>query len=124
MMSSSSAMELAPAHPEAAQDQPAAIDGRHPQQKRSAGDEEIADQRQHGDAEADRNKGTTEPQAGDAVDQHEIDRPERAHLARPEMAKHRAAQQAEAKEEQKGDRHPAVEAAPGGSGKLEHADRD
>src|SRR6266481_3099730 len=98
MMSSSSAIELAPAHPEAAEKEPAAIDGGHPQQKRSAGDKEIADQRQHGDAKADRDKGTAEPQAGDAVDQHEINRPEGAHLARPEMAEHRAAQQAEAKE--------------------------
>src|SRR5579862_9298585 len=60
MMSSSSAISN-PAHPEAAQDQPAAVDGGHPQQKRAAGDEEIANQRQDGDTEPDGNKGAAEP---------------------------------------------------------------
>src|SRR3954447_24646326 len=84
-MSSSSAMALTPAHPETAQHQPAAVDKRHPQIEPVAC-EEIADQRQRGDAEADRDKGVARPQPGDGIDEHEIDRPERPQLTRREMA--------------------------------------
>src|ERR1700728_3587777 len=89
-----------PAHPEAGENQSASIDGRHPQQKRGTLDEEIADQRQHDDGKTDGNESTAEPKPGDAVEQHEIDRPERAELAWPEMAQHHAAQDAETIEQQ------------------------
>src|SRR5271169_1324737 len=121
MMSSSSAIALVPAHPETTENEPAAVDHRHPHQETETGNEEIADQRQRGDAKADRDKSITEPQACDAVDQHEIDRPERTHLARPKMAEHRAAQQTEGEEQHKGDSHPDIEAASGGSWNLKHA---
>jgi hypothetical protein len=63
-MSSSSAIRSDPAHPQPAQNEPAAIDEGHPQRDRFA-DEEIADQRQRGNAKADRDKRVAEPQAGD-----------------------------------------------------------
>ncbi len=50
----------APAHPEAAQHKPAAIDHRHPQLEPGA-DEEIADKRQRGDAKADRHEREPDP---------------------------------------------------------------
>src|ERR1700675_2125975 len=84
MMSSSSAMALAPAHPEAAQHQPAAIDEGHPQVERAA-DEEIADQRQRNDGKTDRYERLPDPQSENGIEQHEIDRPECSHLARREM---------------------------------------
>src|SRR5580693_3801566 len=62
MTSSSSAITLVPPHPEPAQDESAAIDGGHPQQETESADEEIADQRQHGDAKADSDKGMAEPE--------------------------------------------------------------
>src|ERR1700676_4975279 len=62
MMSSSLAIALAPAHPEAPDDHPAAIDHRHPQIEPTA-DKEIAYQRQRRDAEPDRDKGETDPQS-------------------------------------------------------------
>src|SRR6185369_15267211 len=94
MMSSSSATSD-PAHPEPAQDQAATIDSSHPQQECTAGNEEIADQCQQGDAKPDDHEDAAEPQTGDTIEQHEIDRPEGAHLARPEMAEHGARQHAE-----------------------------
>src|SRR5712664_387908 len=81
MMSSSSAMALAPAHPQPAEDEPAAVDECHPQVKRGA-DEEIADQRQHGDSATNRDKGVADPEACNRIEQHEINRPERSLLAR------------------------------------------
>src|SRR3954453_17474554 len=84
MISSSSAIALAPAHPETTEHQPAAVDHCHPQIEPVAG-EEIADQRQRGDADADRDKGVTEPESDDGVDHHEIDRPERVHLPWPQV---------------------------------------
>src|SRR3954447_19663122 len=109
MMSSSSAIALAPAHPEAAQDQSAAVDKGHPQIEPVAG-EEIADQRQHGDAEADRDKGISGPQSGDGIDQHEINRPERPELARRQMAEP-TAKYSECDEQRERRKHPQVEGA-------------
>src|SRR2546430_6111261 len=91
MMSSISAIALAPAHPQAAEHQPAAIDKGHPQVEPVA-DEEIADQCERADAKADRDERVAEPEPGDDVEQHEIDRPERAHLARREAAEHAGAE--------------------------------
>jgi hypothetical protein len=54
-------------------------------------------------------KARPEPQPGNAVEQHEIDRPECAELARPEMAEHAAAQDAEGVEHQERGKHPKVE---------------
>src|SRR6476646_2179473 len=89
MTSSSSAMASGPPHPEAAEDQSAAIDEGHPEIEAAAG-VEIADrcQRRHG--KADHDEGIAEPEPGDAVEQHEIDRPERAQLPRAEMAENAA----------------------------------
>src|SRR5436190_18985191 len=87
MMSSSSAIALVPAHPQAAEHQPAAIDERHPRVEPVA-EPEIADQRQRADGKAEGDKGVPEPEPGDDVKQHEIDRPERAHLARGKVAEH------------------------------------
>src|SRR4051794_11579226 len=72
MISSSSAMS-APPHPEAAEHQPAAVDKGHPQLEPVA-DQEIADQRQRADAKTDHDKGVSEPEPGDDIEQHEIDR--------------------------------------------------
>src|SRR5437879_6795613 len=60
MMSSNSAIALAPAHPEPAKDEPTAIDYCHPRLEPVA-DEEIPDQRQRGDADTDHDKGITDP---------------------------------------------------------------
>src|SRR5271168_77210 len=94
MMSSSSATGSAPSHPEAAEDESAAIDHGHPRLEPVA-DEEIADQGQRDDTETDRDKGRSDPQPDHAVDQHEIDRPERPHLTRRKMAEHAGAEIAE-----------------------------
>jgi hypothetical protein len=53
---------LDPPHPEAAEDQAAAVDEGHPERKRLA-DIEEADQRQRGDDDADRDGRGAEPQA-------------------------------------------------------------
>src|ERR1044072_6593255 len=98
MSASSPAIASAPAHPQPAQNEPAAVDDGHPQLEPVAR-EEVADQGQRGDTEADRDKGIAEPQAGNDVDQHEIDLPERAQLPRREMAKP-AAKHAERDEQQ------------------------
>src|SRR5438445_2651836 len=105
MMSSSSAIALAPAHPEPAEDEPAAIDERHPQVERAA-EEEITDQRQHGDTEANGHECVAYPQSGDGIDHHEIDRPEGSHLARREMAEPDADEYSEDDEQQECDQHP------------------
>src|SRR5258705_13060665 len=97
MMSSSSAMALAPAHPQAAEHQPAAIDERHPEVEPVA-DPEIAHQRERADGKADRDKGMSNPEPSDDVEQHEIDRPERAHLTRRELAEHAGAEETEGEE--------------------------
>src|ERR1700722_5165039 len=109
MMSSSSAIGLDPAHPEAAEDQPAAIDGGHPQKKGGAFDEEITDQRQHDDAKTDDDEGAAEPEPGDTVEKHEVDRPERPHLTRSVMAEHAAAQDTESEEQHECGKHPEIE---------------
>src|SRR3954447_6383651 len=109
MMSSSSAMPLAPAHPEAAQHEPATVDEGHPQLEPLAG-KKITDQRQRSDGEADHDKGMAEPQPGNDVDQHEIDRPERALLARREMAQP-AAKYPECNEQQERRKPPDIEGA-------------
>src|SRR6266700_4346939 len=121
MTSSSSAIALAPTHPEAAQHKPAAVDERHPQVERVA-DEKIADQRQRADAKADRDEGVADPQSGDGVDQHEIDRPERSQLARREMAEP-AAEYSECDEQQECEQHAGIKGADAGSGVAESADR-
>src|SRR3954468_5419263 len=84
MISSISAMS-APPHPEAAEQQPAAIDQRHPQFEPRAG-KEISDQRQCCDCRPDHDKSAAQPQADDNVGQHEIGRPKSAELARGEVA--------------------------------------
>src|SRR5207253_5707728 len=109
MMSSSPAIASAPAHPQPAQNEPAAVDEGHPQLEPVAR-EEVADQGQRGDGEADHDKSVAEPQAGNDVDQHEIDRPERAQLPRRKMAKP-AAKHAECDEQQERCEHPEVEGA-------------
>src|SRR5580700_5005493 len=108
MMSSSSAIGSDPAHPKSADDQPAAIDRGHPQEKRKACDEEIADQRQHDDGKTDGDESAAEPKSGQAIEQHEIDRPERAHFTRPEMAEDAAAQYAEGVEQQERGENPEI----------------
>src|SRR5262249_8350603 len=105
MTSSSSAISLAPPHPEPAEDQPAAIRRSHPQQEGNAGDEEVADQRQGDDAKADGEESTPEPQAGETVEQHVIDRPERSRLPPAEMAEH-VGKHAKGVEQQKRGKHP------------------
>src|ERR1700754_176129 len=110
MMSSSSVIALAPAHPEAAQNKSTAVDKSHPQVERVA-DEEIADQRQRGDPETDRDEGISNPQSGDGIDQHEIDRPERRQLPRREMTEHICAKYSECNEQHERRKHPEVEGA-------------
>src|SRR5665213_789301 len=122
MMSSSSAIRSAPAHPEAAQNEPAAIDEGHPQRERFA-DEEIANQRQYGDAKADRDKRVAEPQASDRIKQHEIDRPERSLLAGREVAENDHAEKSECEGQQQRRQHSHIEAADAGSGTIVGADR-
>src|SRR5882724_70434 len=122
MISSSSAIALAPAHPQTAEDQPAAIDESHPQIE-SVTDEEISDQRQRRDPKADRNEGRSDPQSGDAVGQHEIDRPERPQLPRREMAEP-ADEQAECDEQDERREHPDAKGLDAGARALERADRD
>src|SRR5713226_1771896 len=107
-MSSSSAMS-APAHPEPAEDQPAAVDHRHPRLE-PVTDEEIADQRQHGDDEPDDDIGVSKPQSGHGVEQHEVDRPERSDLSRRETAEP-AAEYSECDEQQECNKHPHIEGA-------------
>src|ERR1700739_1945081 len=109
MTSSSSAIASIPAHPETAHDQSAAIGDRHPQHEGIADNEEIADQRQHGNAKADGDEGAAEPQAGENIEQHGIDRPERRHLAPSEMAEHDAAKQPEREVQHEGGRDPQIE---------------
>src|SRR6187549_3834946 len=113
MMSSSSAMS-APPHPEAAEQQAAAIDERHPQVERAA-NEEIADQRQRNDGKADRHERLSDPQSGDGVDQHEVNRPERSHLARREMTEPDAGENSKRDEQQECRKHPEVEGADAGA---------
>src|SRR5437879_3458005 len=109
MMSSSPAIS-APTHPPAAEHQPAAIDKGHPQVEPVA-DQEVSDQRQRADAETDHDKGMSEPESGDDVEQHEIDRPERAHLARREVAKHARAEETKGEEQHERDQHPEIKGA-------------
>src|ERR1700733_14915526 len=109
MMSSSSAIGSDPAHPEAREDQSAAIDGGHPQKKCGAFDEEITDQRQHDDTKTNDDEGAAEPEPGDTVKQHEVDRPERAHLTRSVMTEHAAAQDTESEEQHECRKHPEIE---------------
>src|SRR6185295_7542893 len=109
MMSSSPAMS-APTHPKAAKHQPAAVDKGHPELEPVAGPE-IAGQRQRADGETDRNKGVAEPEPGDDVEQHEINRPERAHLARREVAEHARAEETKGEEQHECDQHPEIEGA-------------
>src|SRR5262245_54263085 len=102
MMSSISAMALAPAHPQAAKHQAAAVDKGHPQVEPFT-DEKIADQRECANTKADHDKGVSDPESGDDVEQHEIDRPERAHLAQREVAEHVGAEKTEGEEQQERD---------------------
>src|SRR5216684_6171948 len=122
MMSSSSAIALAPAHPEPAEDEPAAIDESHPQGKRLA-DVEVADQRQHGDTGANRDKGVADPEARNRIEQHEINRPERSLLARRKMAEHVRAEVSEGKEQQERHQHPGIEGTHAHPGIADNADR-
>src|ERR1700722_710203 len=81
----------------------------HPQKKCGAFDEEIADQRQHDDTKTNDDEGAAEPEPGDAVKQHEVDRPERAHLTRSVMPEHAAAQDTESEEQYECGKHPEIE---------------
>src|SRR6267142_3114873 len=121
MMSSSPVMS-APAHPQAAKHQPAAVDKGHPEIEPVAGPE-IAGQRQRADGETDRNKGVAEPESGEDVEQHEINRPERAHLARREVAEHARAEEAKGEEQHERDQHPEIEGANAGLAIPGGADR-
>src|SRR3954464_14620887 len=121
MMSSSPVMS-APAHPQAAEHQPTAVDKRHPEFEPVAGPE-IARQRQRADGETDHDKGMSEPEAGDDVGQHEIDRPERAHLARREVAEHAGAEETKGEEQHEDDQHPEIEGANAGLAISGGADR-
>src|SRR6202048_4627469 len=123
MMSSSSAIALAPAHPEAAEHQPAAVDEGHPEVEAVAG-QEIAGQGEHDDAEADRHECLAHPQSGDAVDQHEINRPEGSHLPRREMAEPAGDKYSARDEQQECQQHPEVEGADAGPRMIGRADRD
>src|SRR5882757_8838161 len=104
MISSSSAIALAPAHPEAAQNEAAAVDECHPEFEGVA-QEKIADQGQQRDTETDRDERLPHPQSDDGVDHHEIDRPERSHLARREMSEP-IREYTEQDEQQGGREHP------------------
>src|SRR5882724_6887763 len=108
MMSSSPAMS-APAHPQAAEDEPAAVNDGHPRLEPVA-DEEVTDQGKRGDADADDDIGTAKPQADDGVEQHEVHRPERPDLARGETAEP-AAEYAECQDQQIGSEDAHVEGA-------------
>src|ERR1700686_4248967 len=109
MMSSSSAIALAPAHPEAADDQPTPVDHGHPQIEPTA-DKEIAYQRQRRDAEPDRDKGAPDPQSDDGVDHHEIGRPEHTKLARRKMPEPDRPENPKGKEQQECRDHTEIEA--------------
>src|SRR4029453_13567597 len=122
MISSISAMALAPAHPPASEHQPAAIDKGHPQVEPVA-DQEVSDQCQCADAKADHDKGLSKPESGDDVEQHEINRPERAHLARREVAEHARAEETKGEEQNERDPHPEIEGANAGLAISESADR-
>src|SRR5215207_1499257 len=122
MMSSSPVMS-APAHPQAAKHQPAAVDKGHPEIEPAASPE-IAGQRQRADGETDRNKGVAEPEAGDDVEQHEIDRPERAHLARREIAEHAGTEETKSEEQHERDQHPEIEGTNAGLAISGGADRE
>src|SRR6267154_2166602 len=63
MMSSSSAIALAPAHPQAAEHQPATIDKGHPQVEPVA-DPKIAHQRERAGGKTDGDKGMPDPEPG------------------------------------------------------------
>src|SRR4030088_1381606 len=109
MISSRSAIGQLRRIPRPPKKSPAAIDERHPQVERVA-DEEIADQRQRDDANADRHEGVPDPQPGDDVDQHEIDRPEGSELARREVSKP-ANEYSERNEQQQRHERPDIEAS-------------
>src|ERR1700731_251876 len=113
---------LAPTHPQPAEDQPAAVDHRHPQRERLA-DVVITDQRQHGDTGTNRDEGVTDPEACDRIEQHEINRPERSLLARRKMAEHVRAEISESKEQQERHQHPDVKGTHAHPGIGENADR-
>src|SRR4029453_18190031 len=122
MMSSIPAMALAPAHPQAAEHQAAAVDKGHPEIEPFT-DEKIADQRECADAKADHDKGVSDPESGDDVEQHEIDRPEHAHLAQREVAEHAGAEKTEGEEQQERDQSPQIEGANARPGISDGADR-
>src|SRR6266436_8385577 len=113
---------LAPTHPEAAENEPAAVEHGHPKIKPGA-DKEIADQRQRGDAQADRDKGRSDPQSDDGVDHHEIGRPEHAELAPRKMPKPDRPENSKGKEQHERRDRPEIEAADAHSPSLEDADR-
>src|SRR5215475_7168119 len=123
MMSSSSAIALAPAHPEAAENQSETVDEGHPQRKFVA-DEEVTDQRQRGDDRADRDERHSEPQSDHRIDQHEIERPERAELTRREMAEHARDEKAQREEHEDSGQHPDVEGVHAGSGITDDTERE
>src|SRR5258707_15875353 len=104
----SSAIALVLARPEPAEDQPAAIDEGHPERERLA-EVEIADQRQHRDADADRDEGIAAPQARDGIELHEIYRPERSLMPRRESAEHVGAEVSEREEEHEQHQRPDIE---------------
>src|SRR5437016_2391679 len=109
-MMSSSPVISAPAHPQTPEDQPSAVDKGHPEIEPVAGPE-IARERQRADGETDRNKGVAEPESGDDVEQHEINWPERAHLARREVAEHARAEETKGEEQHERAEHPEIERA-------------
>src|SRR6266567_1490134 len=121
MMSSSSATALAPAHPEAAEKEPAAVAHGHPQIEPGA-DKEIADQRQHRDAEPDRDKSRTDPQSDDDVDHHEIGRPEHAELPRREVPQPDRPENSKGKEQHERRERPEIKVAYAHTPPLERAD--
>src|SRR6476469_2273010 len=121
-MISSSPVMSAPAHPQAAKHQPATVDKGHPEIEPAAGPE-IARQRQRADGQTDRNKGIAEPEPGDDVEQHEIDRPERPHLARREVTEHAGAEEPKGEEQHERDQHPEIEGANAGLAVSRGADR-
>src|ERR1700712_2525674 len=114
MMSSSSAMS-APAHPEPDEDEPAAVDDGDPQIEPGAY-KEIADQRQRRQSEAEGHERGAEPEAGDGVAHHGIERPERGELARVEVTQHDAEEKPEREIEQERQQHPSTKRADPGFG--------
>src|SRR5882724_6815702 len=122
MISSSSAMS-APAHPEPDKDEPATVDDGHPQIEPGAY-EEITDQRQRRNGEAEADERGADPEAGDGVDHHGVERPERRELAWREVTERDAEEQPERAIQQECQQHPAVEGADAGPGISEHADRE